>query len=56
LIEAAARGNAGAVAMLLEAGADVELRDDYGRTALHWARMKAHGVIVRMLQDFGAPE
>ena len=55
--EAAARGHVAIVERLLEAGADVELRDDYGRTALHWARMKAHGVIVRMmLQDFGAPE
>jgi ankyrin repeat protein len=40
--------------LLLEKGADVESRDNEGRTPLGWAAEKGHEVVVKLLLERGA--
>lgn len=47
-------GNEASISLLLEKGADINERDDTGRTALIHACSEGHESIVRMLLDFGA--
>lgn len=42
------------IAVLLEHGADIEARDDFGGTPLHAASRKANAAIVETLLDYGA--
>lgn len=49
LVVAARRGDVAMVAALLEAGADVTLGDNTGRTALEWARALRHERIIASL-------
>lgn len=49
LTEAAQRGLAGVVTILLENGADVTRRDQDGRTAMYWAAYNGHLEVVRVL-------
>lgn len=55
LVVATRHGNAAVVKKLLELGADVELRDVFGKTAVHWAAYQLRGgPILRMVLDAGA--
>ena len=54
LHEAAERSQADEVTRLLEAGADVEARDNFGRTALYGAASKGDLGIVKVLLEHGA--
>ncbi|MEO5633799.1 ankyrin repeat domain-containing protein [Gaiella sp.] len=54
LVEAAARGNAAAVSALLARGADVDERDDGGRTAVTAAAYAGSAATVRLLVGAGA--
>ena len=54
LIEAVKKGNQRDVRILLNAGADKEANDEYGRTPLHVAAWEGQTDIVRMLLDEGA--
>jgi len=49
LHQAARAGRAGRAAMLLAAGADVNVRDKTGRTALYWASINGHTAVVTAL-------
>jgi ankyrin repeat protein len=49
LNDAASRGHASTVAVLLAAGADVSIADAGGRTALIWAARFAHPAVVELL-------
>jgi ankyrin repeat protein len=40
---AAGNANPAVIAMLLEADADVHVRNNFGRTALHWAARDSYG-------------
>ena len=51
---AAGRGNLQAVALLLDAGMDPNLRGDLGNTPLHYARSGAHDAVAKLLIDRGA--
>ncbi|KAH0538579.1 hypothetical protein FGG08_004829 [Glutinoglossum americanum] len=42
------------VVLLLERGADVEAKDGYGCTSLHWAASNGYKVVVRILLENGA--
>ena len=42
--------------LLLEAGADVNLQDNTGKTALYYARSEDQEDIVRLLKESGATE
>ncbi|KAH7000722.1 ankyrin repeat-containing domain protein [Ilyonectria destructans] len=42
------------VKLLLEKGADVEAKDEYGRTPLSWAAEDGHEDIVKLLFEKGA--
>jgi hypothetical protein len=55
---AAENGLEGVVGQLLDAGAEVDARDDvYGRTALHWASESGNeGVVLKLLEAGGTPE
>ena len=50
LIFAAGRGHKGVVEMLLEAGADVAIKDEDGKTAKHYASDAGHAEIVALLE------
>ncbi len=55
LIGAAIRGDAAAVQVLLDAGADVNAKDNMeGRTALLWAASNGHADTVQVLLGAGA--
>ena len=54
LIETAGRGNTAAVRRLLDAGADVDFRDERGRTALVAAAYGNHLDAARVLVEAGA--
>ena len=51
---AAARGNAGLVRLLLDAGADVKARDEAGKTALDFALARERTEVAQLLRDAGA--
>jgi ankyrin repeat protein len=40
--------------MLIEAGADVNMVDEDGETALYWASQEGYSEIVKMLEEAGA--
>ena len=52
--DAAMRGDAAAVAALIAQGADVNVPQGDGMTALHWAAERAEAALVRVLLDAGA--
>jgi len=55
LMTAARAGNADAVKVLLDHGADVNARENYkGQTALMWAAAEHHSDVVKVLLDHGA--
>ena len=55
LVEAAARGDAAAVAALLDAGAELEgAREEDQRTALHCAAASGHASVVNLLLELDA--
>ena len=54
LFEAAYKGFADVVTVLLEAGADVNARAEDGRTALHWAVYSGNADMVKLLLEAGA--
>lgn len=51
---AASRGDYRSVELLLKAGLNVDQVGDMGCTALHYANMKGHDGIKRLLLDYGA--
>lgn len=51
---AAAKGTAEHVQMLVDAGADIDVRNDAARTPLHWAADAENCEIVELLLDLGA--
>jgi ankyrin repeat protein len=51
---AARNGHCEAAEVLLEAGAAVNLADNYGSTPLHFAAFNSHDTLVRMLLAAGA--
>ncbi|CAK9009098.1 Ankyrin-1 (ANK-1) (Ankyrin-R) (Erythrocyte ankyrin) [Durusdinium trenchii] len=54
-LRAAARaGNVQCLTLLLEAGAEIEQKDVYGRTALHWAAFEGRLEVVELLLKAGA--
>jgi len=56
LMEAAAAGNADAVALLLEHGADAALRDREGRTAADHAQAAGHAALATRLEPAAEAE
>ncbi|KAM0387708.1 hypothetical protein ACHAQC_010354 [Fusarium culmorum] len=54
LFLAAKQGNEGIIMSLLEAGVDVNMKDDEGRTPLSLASSNGHTAVVRILLDHGA--
>jgi ankyrin repeat protein len=54
LIESAKMGNLTQVKGLLEAGADINAKDGFQRTALHWAVNRGFKPIARLLIEKGA--
>ena len=54
LMHAVSSNRALTVKLLLEAGADINMKDESGRTALMWAVERGHTDIVELLQ--GKPE
>jgi ankyrin repeat protein len=42
------------VKLLLEKGAELEAKDQYGRTPLLWAADKGHETVVKLLLEKGA--
>ncbi|XP_049770186.1 ankyrin repeat domain-containing protein 65-like [Schistocerca cancellata] len=54
LVQAAERGAVGELRALLAAGADVGVRDELGRTALHWAACRGDVEAARLLVGAGA--
>ena len=55
LILACTKGHAEVVTSLLELGADIQLKDSYGRTALECAKTNGHTNIVDLLKNHGKP-
>jgi hypothetical protein len=56
LIIAAGLGHIDIVRTLLQAGADANMKDEKGLTALAWALVKGHTDIVELLKKHGAKE
>lgn len=54
LIEAAKAGDIEHIKALIDSGAELEQRDDYGWTALNWAAGKGYTGIIQKLVDAGA--
>ncbi len=54
LVEAAQNGDVNAVRALLDAGGNVNLKDDAGRTLLMYAALKNQKEVVQVLLDKGA--
>jgi len=54
LLIAAEEGDFKKVLALLEAGADVNAEDDYGRTPLYYAVFEDHLEVVELLLEYGA--
>ncbi len=54
LLEAVRQGREDEVRRLLDAGADVNFRDDHGRTALQVAAREGHAAIANVLVSNGA--
>ncbi len=54
LHHAAEQGNKALVKVLLENGADIEIKDDQGRTPLRIAKEKGHKDIINLLRSRGA--
>ena len=54
LIAAAAKGDCDHIQLLITHGADIEARDPYGYSALHWAVDEAHPDAVRALLNHNA--
>ena len=52
LIGAAMEGHIGIVRVLIEAGADVSIKDNKEKTALSWAESKGHNGIIKLLKDY----
>jgi Ankyrin repeats (3 copies) len=50
LMLAAANGHMETVKLLLDRGADLNVRDNEGKTALVWAREKGHTEIVQLIE------
>ncbi len=40
--------------LLIAGGAQLDAKDEFGRTALHWATIKGHTEVVRVLLQAGA--
>ncbi len=54
LIEAAKKGDTVSIKALLEAGADVNAKDNDGLTALMWAAVRGHTETAQALLEAGA--
>src|SRR5687767_9637164 len=54
LIEAAKNGEIGKVLSLIEAGSNLNVVDETGRTALNWATVQGHSEIVNLLAEHRA--
>jgi len=54
LMDAVQNQDVDAVTSCIEGGGDVEARDSYGQTALHWAAKYESVKIVQLLLDAGA--
>ena len=51
LHEAAMEGHTEAVKLLIDHGADIDIKDDNGRTALHYASLHEHTETIQLLAD-----
>ena len=54
LMYASQRGHNDTVRVLMELGADMEVKDEDGRTALFWASYEGHADTVQLLLQAGA--
>jgi len=54
LMNAVVCGDVTIIASLLHAGADVNLQNKYGETALHWAAAERNRTAIEVLLSFGA--
>ena len=55
LMLAAANGHTETVKLLLDRGANINVRDNEGKTALVWAREKGHTEIVQLIEAAAQP-
>ena len=53
MLKAAEEGKVRLVSGLLRAGADIETRDDYGDTGIHFSARRGHDTLVKMFLDKG---
>ena len=54
LHQAATKGDLKLVRLLIKHGADLDLKDNFGKTAIHKANESRHINIVKLLADSGA--